>query len=110
MHEYKATKVTISYADEKFVGKGKHITQLGWKAIYKNFVPKDDSDETESVLPPVHEGESVKYISGKIAEKTTKPPKKFTPSTLLQAVKEIYKYVKNDKLKAELKKCSGIGT
>ena len=90
MHEYKATKVTISYADEKFVGKGKNITQLGWKAIYKNFVPKDDSDEIESVLPLVHEGESVKYISGKIAEKTTKPPKKFTPSTLLQAMKEIY--------------------
>ena len=109
-HEYKATKVTISYADEKFVGKGKNVTQVGWKAIYKNFAPKDESEETESVLPPVHEGELVKYISGNIAEKTTKPPKKFTPSTLLQAMKEIYKFVKNDSLKGELKECSGIGT
>ena len=108
-HEYKATKVTISYADEKFVGKGKNITQLGWKALYKNF-EREELEETESVLPQVQEGESVKYISGNIVEKVTKPPKKFTPSTLLQAMKEIYKYVKNDTLKAELKECSGIGT
>ena len=106
-HEYKSTKVTISFADEKFVGKGKNITKLGWKAIYKNF-SQDESEE--SVLPPVHEGESVKYLSGEISEKTTKPPSKFTPSTLLQAMKEIYKYVRNDSLKAEFKECSGIGT
>ena len=61
-------------------------------------------------LSAISEGETVKYVSGKISEKKTKPPKKFTPSILLQAMKEIYKYVKNDSLKAELKECSGIGT
>ena len=109
VHEYKATTVTISFADEKFVGKGKLVTKLGWKAIYKNVV-KSESEEAESVLPPVKENESVKYVSGNIAVKTTKPPTRFTPSTLLQAMKEIYKYVKDDALKAELKECSGIGT
>ena len=109
VHEYKSTKVVISYADEKFVGKGKNITQLGWKALYKNF-EREEFEEKESVLPQVNEGESVKYVSGNVVEKVTKPPKKFTPSTLLQAMKEIYKYVKNDKLKSELKECSGIGT
>ena len=107
-HEYKSTKVTISFADEKFIGKGKNITKLGWKTIYKNFA--DDSEESESILPKIFEGESVKYISGKILEKTTKPPTKFSPSTLLQAMKEIFKFVKNDDLKSELKECSGIGT
>lgn len=106
-HEYKSTKVTILFADEKFVGKGKTITKLGWKAIYKNFL---QDGEAEINLPPVREDEQVKYISGEISEKTTKPPTKFTPSTLLQAMKEIYKFVRNDSLKAELKECSGIGT
>ncbi len=110
VHEYKSTKVIISYADEKFVGKGKNVTQLGWKVLYKNFAPKDESEETESVLPQVYEGETVKYVSGNVVEKVTKPPKKFTPATLLQAMKEIYKFVKNDSLKDELKECSGIGT
>jgi len=107
-HEFKSTKIKICFDDEKFVGKGKQIIKLGWKEIYKNFI--HDDEEIETNLPPVHEGESVKYISGKIVEKTTKPPTKFTPSTLLQAMKEIYKYVRNDTLKAELKECSGIGT
>ena len=109
VHEYKATTVTISFAEEKFVGKGKRVTKLGWKAIYKNVV-KSESEESESVLPPIKENESVKYVSGSIAEKTTKPPTRFTPSTLLQAMKEIHKYVKDAALKAELKECSGIGT
>ena len=108
-HEYKVTTVIISFADEKFIGKGKLVTKLGWKAIYKN-VAKSESEETESILPPVRENELVKYVSGNIAEKTTKPPTRFTPSTLLQAMKEIYKYVKDIALKAELKECSGIGT
>ena len=108
-HEYKATEVTISFADEKFVGKGKTILKLGWRTIYKNVV-QNESEETETNLPPMTKGESVKYISGKILEKVTKPPTKFTQSTLLQAMKEIYKYVKNEELKAELKECAGIGT
>lgn len=108
-YEYKSTRVTISFADEKFVGKGKQVIKLGWKEIYKNFV-RDDEEESESNLPPVREGEVVKYVSGAIVEKTTKPPTRFNPSTLLQAMKEIYKYVRNDDLKAELKECSGIGT
>ena len=43
-HEYKTTKIIISYADEKFISKGKRITKLGWKAIYKNFA--NDSEES----------------------------------------------------------------
>ena len=108
-HEYKSTKVTISFADEKFVGKGKTVVKLGWREIYKNVV-KDESEETETNLPPMINGESVKYISAKVLEKVTKPPTKFTGATLLQAMKEIYKYVKNDELKSELKECAGIGT
>ena len=108
-HEYKATTVIISFADEKFIGKGKLVTKLGWKTIYKN-AAKSESEEEESILPPVKENESVKYVSGKIVEKTTKPPTRFTPSTLLQAMKEIYRYVRDETLKTELKECSGIGT
>ena len=108
-HEYKSTKVEIAFANEKFIGKGKAVTKLGWKVIYKNVV-KDELEETELVLPLLREGEQVKYISSSISEKNTKPPTRFNPSTLLQAMKEIHKYVRNDTLKVELKECSGIGT
>ena len=90
---------------KKFIFNG--VTGI-FGAIYKNF-EREESDETESVFPPVNKGETVKYVSGNVVEKVTKPPKKFTPATLLQAMKEIYKYVKNDTLQEELKDCSGIG-
>lgn len=86
-HEYKSTKVTISFADEKSIGKGKTVIKLERRTIYKNVI-KNESNETESNLPPMTQGESVKYLSDKVLEKVTKPPTKFTESTLLQVMKE----------------------
>jgi DNA topoisomerase-3 len=57
-HEYKSTKVTISFADEKFVGKGKTVVKPGWREIYKNVV-KNESEETETNLHPMINGESL---------------------------------------------------
>ena len=45
-----------------------------------------------------------------IDKKATKPPSRFTAATLLQAMKEIHKFVKNEDLKKQLKAVSGIGT
>ncbi len=33
VHEFKSTKVTISYSDEKFVGKGKKLNQYSRKCM-----------------------------------------------------------------------------
>ena len=62
VHEYKATTVIITFADEKFIGKGKLVTKLGWKAIYRN-AAKSETEEEESILPPVRENEPVKYLT-----------------------------------------------
>lgn len=105
VYTYTSTKITISCDDELFVGNGKVILDLGWRRIYKNNEKKD-----EPILPSVMENDSVSFIGGKIATKQTKPPSRFTPSTLLKAMKEIYKYVRDERLKNELKECSGIGT
>ena len=48
--------------------------------------------------------------NGQVDKKATKPPPRFTPSTLLAAMKEIYKYVKDESLKKKLKEVQGIGT
>ena len=61
-YEYKATTVIITFADEKFIGKGKLVTKLGWKAIYRN-AAKSETEEEESILPPVRENEPVKYLT-----------------------------------------------
>ena len=61
-------------------------------------------------MPVLRKGAAVTYTGGMTEEKETKPPQRFTASTLLAAMKEIYKYVKDDTLKKKLKEVQGIGT
>ena len=43
-------------------------------------------------------------------KKSTKPPTRFTSSTLLAGMKDIHKYVKDVEVKQKLKDIYGIGT
>ena len=106
--EFLSTKVELSAGGEMFTASGKVILQQGWKSLYQNDA-KDDEEEQQS-LPNMQQGDSVEFAGGKIVEGVTKPPARFTPATLLKAMKEIHKYVHDKELAASLKECSGIGT
>lgn len=114
VHEYNQTKITIEHEKEIFVAHGKVVIKMGWKALYlrKNTAQEDENDEQEDSgdLPVVKKGDLVTEKEFNLQEKTTKPPSRFTASTLLQAMKEIYKYVRLDEVKKQLKDVSGIGT
>ena len=106
--EFLSTKVELSAGGEMFTASGKVILQQGWKSLYQNDT-KEDEEEQQS-LPDMQQGDSVEFAGGKIVEGITKPPARFTPATLLKAMKEIHKYVHDKDLAASLKECSGIGT
>ena len=130
VHTYLSTVIRVEYMGEQFAGKGRTVTEIGWKAVYGDAQEaqvrgqahgcaapapaKQSLEETEKepelTLPVVSEGDEVEYLEGRISEKTTKAPSRFTPATLLKAMKEIHKYVLDVNLRAELKECSGIGT
>lgn len=106
-----STKITTSCDNEIFITNGKVVLEQGWKSLYskdKNLEDKNDEEERE--LPPMSEGDNVAFVDGEVQTKTTKPPVRYTPATLLKAMKEIYNYVKDPALKNELKDCLGIGT
>ena len=110
--EFLSTKIEVSVGAEVFTASGKVVLQDGWKALYQKQSEDsadDDADEAQN-LPSVHDGDPVTYQEGKIQEGVTKPPPRFTPATLLKAMKEIHKFVKDKALKETLKECSGIGT
>ena len=83
---------------------GKKISQLDWKILFQK------SDENEQILPNLSEGDYLQFVNANLQEKITKPPSRFTPSALLQAMKEIHKFVRDTNLRQKLKDCSGIGT
>lgn len=109
IHEYDQTRMVIEAADETFIAHGKTVTVPGWKVLYQSD-KHDEEDEEKGTLPAVRKGDGVHYQNGQVDKKVTKPPPRFTPSTLLAAMKEIYKYVKDESLKKKLKEVQGIGT
>ena len=109
VHEYDQTRILIEAADETFTAHGKTVIVMGWRELYQSDKKKTDEDDTHE-LPAVRKGSQVQYQNGQVDKKATKPPPRFTPSTLLAAMKEIYKYVKDETLKKKLKEVQGIGT
>ncbi|WP_427113437.1 DNA topoisomerase 3 [Megasphaera sueciensis] len=110
LYEYDQTRILVAAASETFVAHGKAITVSGWKELYTSDKNDAEEEESDDGLPVVKKGDVVDYKEGHVDKKTTKPPPRFTPSTLLAAMKEIYKYVKDDSLKKKLKEVQGIGT
>lgn len=130
-HVYEQTKIIVDQCEEEFVANGRVVIEEGWKSLYKRQKskvnsegdepdltdnrgaesgPKKDAIEEADHLPAVKKNDVVEYTDSSIEAKQTKPPSRFTPSTLLQAMKEIHKFVKNEELKKQLKAVSGIGT
>lgn len=113
---YTATKITVEADGETFVGTGRTVIEQGWRAIYRRHKTDNtesdqtDNEDTEHELPKVKKGDVVKFFDGTIKENVTKPPKRFTPASLVEAMKKIGNFVRDENLKKALQDCSGIGT
>jgi DNA topoisomerase-3 len=76
------------------------LTYPGWQAVYEK--------KAESV-PKLSIGDTVKYVDGKVLEKETQPPQRFTDATLLTAMENAGKIVEDEELREAMKE-KGIGT
>lgn len=109
VHVYSQTKAEVRHVDECFTASGRIIRELGWKELYGSDA-EEKKEEDDGTLPPMEKGDPVEYLQATAEKKSTRPPARFTAATLLAAMKEIHKYVKNPDLKKKLKDVSGIGT
>lgn len=113
LHQYNQTAVEIDFDGHKFKTGGNVVLIPGWKLIYTDGEDEEideDDEEKSQKLPNLIEGEQVIFLDGTLRSKTTKPPKRFTQSSLIQAMRDIHKYVKSQNLKKTLQNASGIGT
>ena len=109
VHVYSQTRVGVLHAGENFTASGRIIREPGWKELY-GADAEEKKDEDDGVLPLMEKGDRVDFLTALAEKKSTRPPGRFTAATLLAAMKEIHKYVKNPELKKQLKEVSGIGT
>lgn len=94
-HRYISQKVIFDCAGTEFKATGKAVTDPGWKVyeealrnLYKKEPDKEQSDTDEQSLPDLGEGEVFEKVGGKVTEHFTKPPARYTESSLLSAMEK----------------------
>ncbi|MDD9953799.1 MAG: DNA topoisomerase I [Candidatus Woesearchaeota archaeon] len=75
--------VSIVIVDEQFILKGTRTIDPGWHTLYAPYV-----DLKEEELPVFKQKEQVEYDSLESLKKQTKPPKRYTPSSLITALEK----------------------
>ena len=112
--EEERMQVQFTDGTNTFTWKACRQISLGWKAVQKGKEAeadkKEDSDEQIlSSLPNLTEGEVLSLVNADITEHKTKPKPLYTEATLLSAMENAGKEVKEDDKRKAMAEC-GIGT
>ena len=109
-------RMQVRFTDDTntFTWKAYRQISLGWKAVQKGkeveAEKKEDNDEQIlSSLPNLPEGEVLPLLNAEITEHKTKPKPLYTEATLLSAMENAGKEVKDVESKKAMAAC-GIGT
>lgn len=112
--EFDKTDVDATIGTDIFSATGRIQKVAGWKVVVAVAEAEDEysgeGDEGKQSIPVMTQGESARAAGVEVESKMTKPPAHFTEGTLIQAMKNIGRSVKDPKLKAVLRETSGIGT
>lgn len=71
-------RIEIESGGEKFSASGGRVTEKGWIEFYGDYYTTEDIE-----LPKFEKGEKVKIEDRKIEKKETKPPKRYTQTSLV---------------------------
>jgi DNA topoisomerase III len=115
-YEYRQTVATITVPvpggpTAEFRATGRIPLRLGWKAVYGASLPEQEGEsEAEQTLPPLTDGEAATLTAPKVEAKRTQPPPRYSEGTLVEAMQNAWRFVKDPGLRERLKEAKGIGT
>ena len=104
-------QVELTDGTKTFTWKACRPISLGWKAVQNETKEGKGEDEEQNLamLPDLKEGEELPLLSSEITEHKTKPKPLYTEATLLSAMENAGKEVKDAESKEAMAEC-GIGT
>ena len=114
--DYEEERMQVRFTDGTniFTWKACRQISLGWKVVQKGKeaeaeMKEYDDEQVLSSLPGLTEGEVLPLVSAEITEHKTKPKPLYTEATLLSAMENAGKEVKEDDKRKAMAEC-GIGT
>lgn len=92
--QYETTKFSLNISDETFTGSGKIILFPGYTSLLRKDVTEDIENNENIRLPNLSQGENLGVPQNvDLQAKETKPPKRFTEVSLLDAMINIYRFM-----------------
>ncbi|MDF2616317.1 MAG: topB1, partial [Sedimentibacter sp.] len=111
--EFEKIVVTGKIGSEEFSAKGRVTLSMGWKEVYGDYEDEEILDDMGSdALREFIAGKEVSVSKISMTTGETKPPARFTEASLLSAMENPVKFMKNaDKdLKKTIGETGGLGT
>jgi DNA topoisomerase-3 len=113
-HQYLQTRVSIEVAGYDFSTSGKVVTCDGWREVDRwqdeEEAAADETSKRDQALPAMRAHERVTCATAERKDCRTKPPARFTEGSLVRAMEQIHKWVKDPEHKRALREGDGIGT
>ncbi len=114
---FENTRIETTVADHVFRTRGKVLLVPGWRGVYGEGVaadatagsPDEEDEGADQQLPKLEQGERSRVRRVALAAKETKPPRRFSDGSLIDAMETAGKLVDDEELREAMKE-SGIGT
>jgi DNA topoisomerase III len=71
---------------------------------------REKEEEAEQTLPHLVDGETARLTDPRVEEKQTQPPPRYSEGTLVDAMQNAWRFVKDEALRERLKEAKGIAT
>ena len=107
---YQQTTVTLDVRGFAFRASGRQPIEAGWRDALPGSRPDEEQGEAAQVLPPLRDGEAARLCDPEIEDKETRPPPRYKEGTLIEAMRNAWRFVDDETLRDRLKEAKGIGT
>ncbi|HUZ83266.1 MAG TPA: DNA topoisomerase 3 [Gaiellales bacterium] len=113
--QFEDTEVVTEAGGHRFRTRGERLVEAGWRAPAFGDEPEPAADgeqaddDRQQALPRIEQGERGRCPQAEVQEKQTKPPGRYTESSLLGAMETAGRTIDDDELR-EAMKDAGLGT
>jgi DNA topoisomerase-3 len=107
---YRQTTATLDVRGFAFRAAGRQPIDLGWRTAFPDWQPADEKGDEAQLLPALRNGEIAQLRNPTIEDKETRPPPRYNEGTLIEAMRNAWRFVDDEVLRERLKEAKGIGT